>query len=270
MMAIDKIQVARQFSRAASRYHQVSEVQNKMVDHLLRLVPPESCAAKRIIDLGCGAGYLIQELASQYPNSDLYGLDIAAGMIEMSKNSLVQPSIAKSFAPKLIQADMESLPLASGSFDLLFSSAALQWTDSSKSLAEIYRILAPEGVAVLATFVEGTLAEWRSALDYAGMNGLHQLPTSRRLLEIAQSETFELVHSEQNHYRIEHQDVQSLLESTKQMGATNAQAARPKGLMGRGAYLNLVSALEAEFPDRNYQSSYMASFMVLRKRSESP
>lgn len=263
-LSIDKVQVARQFSRAAPGYSGASEVQNRMADQLLELVPDSLKTPSRIIDLGSGAGYLIEALIQRFPKTEIYGLDIASGMIETSKRYLAS-NAATQASPLFLQADMESLPLAESSFDLVFSNAALQWTDCQKSLAEIKRVLTPGGVAILATFVDGTLAEWRAALADVGLNALHQLPRAEHLSAIADSEGFDLTVNNCSTYQIDHLSAQKLLESTKRMGATNAHRLRSKGMLGRQTYLDLLSALEAQFPELDYTSTYQTNFLVLRK-----
>ena len=263
-LAIDKTQVARQFSRAASHYRQASEVQNRMADQLVDLIPATSKTPKRIIDLGCGAGYLLERLIQEFPGAELYGLDLAAGMIEASEGYLAVGKTARS-SPLFIQGDMESLPLVENSFDLVFSNAALQWTDCKKSLAEITRVLAPGGIAILATFVDGTLAEWRAALADVGLNALHQLPDAEYLSEIAASEGLDLAYNHCSTYQIDHLTARELLESTKRMGATNAHRQRSKGMLGRQTYLDLLTALETQFPELDYASTYQANYLVLRK-----
>ncbi|MBT5331139.1 MAG: methyltransferase domain-containing protein [Porticoccaceae bacterium] len=263
MMGVDKAQVARQFSRAAPRYQLASEVQNQMADYLLDMLPEGVDSPERVIDLGCGAGYMTKALARRHPLSHLIGLDIAAGMLAASQQYFGGSDFLCSHPPSWLQADMESLPLESDSVDLIYSNASLQWTDFEQSLAEIKRILAPGGKAILATFVQGTLAEWHSALGLAGHRGLHSLQTMDELLAALSRSGLNLVQSDRRSYQIEHTSAQSLLESTKRMGATNAQVSRRKGLMGRGFYTNLITAIESEFAEQKYQSTYVAAFMVL-------
>lgn len=263
-LGIDKIQVARQFSRAASQYSMASDVQNKMADRLLELVPDAPQTPNRIIDLGSGTGYLLEGLIQRFPRTEIYGLDIAEGMIKTSQGYLASSETTQC-SPLFIQGDMESLPLAGNSFDLVFSNATLQWTDCKKSFAEIKRILAPGGTAILATFVDGTLIEWRTALESVGLNALHQLPAAEELSAIAKSEGFDLDIDDCYSYQIDHLSAQALLESTKRMGATNAHRQRRKGMLGRQKYLDLLSALESQFPELDYASTYQTNYLVLRK-----
>ena len=266
-LAIDKSQVARQFSRAASRYQKVADVQNKMADRLLELIPLQARSAQNIIDLGCGTGYLTGMLVENYCDTNVSGLDIAEGMLAAADDHFRMSSLSLDAKPNLLCGDMESLPLASNSFDLVISNAALQWTDLGKSLAEISRVLVPDGVAVLSTFVEGTLAEWRSALAAASLNALHQLADVEHLMALAQRQGLQIIYSDCSAYQIDHLSARALLESTKRMGATNAYSQRRRGLMGRQHYLSLLSAIEAQFPGRDYRSTYQAGFLILSKPS---
>lgn len=264
-MGVDKVQVARQFSRAAPQYQLVSEVQNQMADYLLELSLEKSEAPKQIVDLGCGAGYLTRAVAEKFPQSSILGLDIAAGMLVASRQHFGKAGSLCGQSPSWVQADMESLPLQSNSIDLILSNASLQWTDFEQSLAEIKRALVPGGIAILATFVEGTLDEWRSALSITGLTGLHSLQSEEALLETVDRSGLSRVQFDRRSYQVEHSSAQSLLQSTKRMGATNAQVSRRKGLMGRGMYDKLIRAIDQEFAEQEYHSTYVAASLVLRK-----
>jgi|SaaInl5LU_22_DNA_1037371.scaffolds.fasta_scaffold28110_2 malonyl-CoA O-methyltransferase len=265
MLALDKSQVARQFSRAASGYQQVSDIQNRMADRLLDLVPEQLAPPSQVVDLGCGAGYLTGLLADRYVGSNILGLDIAEGMLKASGNYFRGRGLPKNDIPELVYGDMESLPLRSNVVDLVFSNAALQWTDCDQSLAEIFRILAPGGLAMLTTFIEGTLAEWQPCLNANGLDGVHQLQSMDDLISAAQCSGADLILSDTHTYQIGHNSAQAMLESTKRMGATNAQRERRQGLMGRQLYQNLIRGLEQEFLGREYYSTYQVGFLILKK-----
>ncbi len=265
MIAVDKVQVARQFSRAASVYPRASSVQNKMADRLMDFLPEEMDTTGTLLDLGCGTGYLTGQLCRRLPRARVYGLDIAPGMIEVARENFSAAQSALKFLPCFIEGDIEKLPFAGDSVSLVVSNAALQWTDLQKSLSEIQRVLEPGGVAALASFIDGTLGEWHSALGSLGLDSLHHMPSMGDFSIRAEQAGLVLMRCVTETYKVQHSSVVDLLQSTKQMGATNARPKRRQGLMGRQVYGQLVAALEAEFPTAEYCSSYQAGYILLEK-----
>ena len=90
----------------------------------------------KVIDLGCGSGDLTRQLADKLPNSHVTGLDSSPQMLDK----------AASFArPGLVfqQGDQSTL---TGEWDLIFSNAALQWSENHAELIPyLFDKLSPSG-----------------------------------------------------------------------------------------------------------------------------
>jgi len=90
----------------------------------------------KVVDLGCGTGELTQQLAAKLPGSDVTGLDSSPQMLKK----------AAAFArPGLVfeQGDQATL---TGQWDLIFSNAALQWSENHAELIPyLYDHLKPGG-----------------------------------------------------------------------------------------------------------------------------
>ena len=78
----------------------------------------------KVIDLGCGSGNLTRELADKLPNSHVTGLDSSPQMLEKAA-SLSTPNLV------FEQGDQSMLI---GKWDLIFSNAALQWSENHTEL----------------------------------------------------------------------------------------------------------------------------------------
>jgi trans-aconitate 2-methyltransferase len=90
----------------------------------------------KVIDLGCGTGELTRQLADALPNSDVTGLDSSPQMLEKA---------ASSASPNLHfeQGDQSQL---TGEWDLIFSNAALQWSENHAELiSHLYETLKTGG-----------------------------------------------------------------------------------------------------------------------------
>jgi trans-aconitate 2-methyltransferase len=91
-------------------------------DDLLALV--EVRPGLRVVDLGCGTGELTRRLAEHLPGSDVLGLDNSSSMLEKAA-ALTRPGLRFELAD---QAEIE------GAWDLIFSNAALHWSEDHPHL----------------------------------------------------------------------------------------------------------------------------------------
>ncbi len=99
---------------------------------------------RRVVDLGCGAGLDALYLAACHTGiGRILGIDLAPEMVARAAaaaNRMKAPKL------KFIASDLERLPLASGSADLVVANASLNLAaDKGRALEEIFRILEPGG-----------------------------------------------------------------------------------------------------------------------------
>ena len=87
----DKRQVAASFSRAATSYDAVAELQRMVGNALIERLPGELKPALWL-DLGCGTGHFSRVLGSRFPTGDGVALDIAEGMLVRKTSSPATPS----------------------------------------------------------------------------------------------------------------------------------------------------------------------------------
>lgn len=88
----------------------------------------------KVLDVGCGKGFLLYELTQAVPGLKVKGIDISEYAIENSKEEIRK---------ELEVADAASLPFEDNSFDLVISLNTihnLQCYDLDKALSEIERV----------------------------------------------------------------------------------------------------------------------------------
>ncbi len=116
------------------KYHQFQTERSAPFDDLLKMVDVRPNL--RVVDLGCGTGELTRRLADTLPNGDVLGLDASPQMLARSKE-FIRPGLRFELGN---QADLD------GEWDLIFSNAALQWSDNHEQLIPyLLNHLAPGG-----------------------------------------------------------------------------------------------------------------------------
>lgn len=158
---MDKLKVAKAFSKASLDYETLATLQKTVVGELVKnpITTLPSLGKNDIaIDIGSGTGYLSEELKSFYKDTCVYALDLAHAM----------SIISKKHATGSVNGDFENLPFKDNSTDLVTSSLAYQWAENiDNALSESYRILKPKGTIMFSTLTEGTLEELNISINKA-------------------------------------------------------------------------------------------------------
>lgn len=90
----------------------------------------------RVVDLGCGTGELTARLAEQLPGSDVLGIDASAEMLAQ----------AQLLAGPGLRFEQRAIEDVTGSWDIVFSHAALQWVEDHRALVpRVFGLVAPGG-----------------------------------------------------------------------------------------------------------------------------
>ena len=90
----------------------------------------------RVVDLGCGTGELTHQLAEALPNSEVTGIDASSQMLEK----------ARSYSTERLHFEQGDQVQLEGIWDLIFSNAALHWSENhSELIPTLFRRLAPGG-----------------------------------------------------------------------------------------------------------------------------
>ncbi len=114
-----------------------------------------------IIDLGCGPGLFLREISQRLRQATLYGYDVTQAMIEYAKRL----TFASSSAPfALHDVESQPVPLATDSVHLICMTSVLHVLDEPLPvLAEIRRLLTPQGIFMLHDWVRTPLQDYISS-----------------------------------------------------------------------------------------------------------
>ncbi len=107
---------------------------------LAALVPFESMTGKRVLEIGCGAGY--DAFSFIKAGADYTGIDVAAENIRRTKKHLAHFAMD----PDVRHANAEALDFSDATFDAVYSNGVLHHVDDTETaIAEIHRVLKPGG-----------------------------------------------------------------------------------------------------------------------------
>lgn len=244
----DKRRVRRSFERAARTYDAAAVLQHEVcrrMDERLDLIKLQPAT---ILDAGCGTGNALPLLRARYPQARIVALDLALTMLQQARGRTAT-SWLKSFfkqPPAGVCADIEQLPLASGSVDLVWSNLALQWmNDPSRAFGEFHRVLAPGGLLMFSTFGPDTLKELRAA--YSGVDRYSHVSRFIDLHDIGDllvQRGYGDPVMDMEPFTLTYSDVRALMHDLKAIGAHNATQDRPPGLTGRSRLAAVTGAYE--------------------------
>ncbi len=243
----DRVAVRRFFSRAASTYDAAAIVQTEAREELLRRLDYVTIEPRLVVDAGAGTGQASRALVRRYPRARVVALDVAFAMLGASRRR----AWWRRTAPfDRVCGDLERLPFADASVDLLFSNLALPWCDPDRALAEARRVLAPRGLLSLTTLGPDTLRELRAAWAQVDA-GAHVLPfvDMHDLGDALVRAGFVQPVLDVERRTLQYAEFADLVADLRATGSRNVLAARARGLTGRRKARAMRDAYERERRD---------------------
>lgn len=256
----EKALVRRSFERAAKSYDAAAVLQHEVCRRMDERLDLIKLAPGLVLDAGSGTGNALSALRARYPKARVVAFDLALTMLQQGRKSAVTPwwkSVLKQQVNEIC-GDVEQLPFANGSLDLVWSNLALQWVnDLEAAFGEFQRVLKPGGLLMFSTFGPDTLKELRAA--YSGVD--HYTHVSRfvdlhDIGDILVKRGFADPVMDMEPFTLTYSDVRSLMRDLKAIGAHNVTQDRPRGLTGRARLAALAAAYEPLRRDGKLPASY--------------
>lgn len=168
---INKTLIHDRFAKKLESYNENAKIQKRMAEILLSYV--ENKSPKKILEIGCGTGFL-SELVSKNLSFENF---IAVDIVEDCKTYIEQISNKIIFIPQDIE---EFLKENNDTFDLIISNASLQWVESFEdTIKTLKERLNPNGELVFSTFGNENFREIYhvigTTLKYYSLNELKEM-----------------------------------------------------------------------------------------------
>lgn len=245
MQPVNKQAVAQAFSRAATHYNQHADLQRRSGAALLALAPHRPGA--QLLDAGCGTGWFSQFWRQR--GHQVTALDLSAAMLQQARQQQA--------ADRYLLGDIDALPIASDSMDLVWSNLAVQWSSNLRAaLRQFVRVTRPGGAVLFSTLTAGSLQELHDAWRY-----LDTHPHANRFLTAAQIRAAcgDLnVRLQQQTITLYFPDALSAMRSLKGIGATHLHQGRDNTMLTRQRLAQLEQhwARDAQGCRLSYQLMY--------------
>ncbi|MCF6129151.1 bifunctional demethylmenaquinone methyltransferase/2-methoxy-6-polyprenyl-1,4-benzoquinol methylase UbiE [Flavobacterium sp. AS60] len=145
-----KEQVAQMFDNISGNYDGLNRVISLGIDMKWRKKVVALVAEKKpetILDIATGTGDLVIMMSTTSAKK-IIGLDISAGMLEVGKQKIEAKKLSNKI--EMVLGDSENMPYPDNYFDAITVSFGIRnFENLEKGLAEIYRVLKPNGIFVI-------------------------------------------------------------------------------------------------------------------------
>ncbi|GAN68865.1 dethiobiotin synthase [Acetobacter orleanensis] len=163
---------------AAEGYDAAAVLQRVAAHRLFEIVTARLAGRipRRILEIGCGTGFLTEMLRAAWPEAELIATDIAPRMLERAR---ARVGVGVQFC--VMDAAQPVLP---GTFDLICGNLVFQWLPEPEAVLQtLAEKLSAGGVVALSTVLEGTFEEWRAACTAEGFEAATPDYPSIRIVE---------------------------------------------------------------------------------------
>ncbi len=133
-----------------------------------------------ILDVGCGTGFPLFELANAHgPSCQVTGIDVWAEALDRAREKLRIQGLSN---VTIIEADAAEMPFDDAQFDLITCNLGLNnFADPAAVLAECFRVAKPDGRAVFTTNIQGHMRQFYTYFGTTLMEMGNNLEYQKRL-----------------------------------------------------------------------------------------
>lgn len=178
---INKTLIHDRFAKKLESYNENAKIQKRMAERLISFI--ESKHPKKILEIGCGTGFLTKLISDKFNFEKFVTIDIVEDCKTYVEN--INTNI------QFIVADVEEfIKVNNEKYDLIISNASLQWVnDFENVINSLKNSLNPNGELIFSTFGTENFREiyhiTGASLEYFSVNELQiQFPQANIYPEI--------------------------------------------------------------------------------------
>jgi len=128
-------------------FRQLDDYRYDKLNYLPRIVDFSAFQGKKVLEVGCGAGIDLVRFACA--GAVVTGIDLSKNAIDLAQKNIEQNGLIAD----LYVMNGEVMQFHDNSFDVVYAHGVLQYTaDTHKMISEIYRVLKPDGEAILMVY----------------------------------------------------------------------------------------------------------------------
>jgi SAM-dependent methyltransferase len=136
------------------------------------LLEGSNIAGCSVLDIGCGLGAVDELLITRHGARAVLGVDVDPGLLATMTQRIERAGLSAQITSRCVEPG--PLPLAAGSFDVVFSKDAIvQIPDKAALFADAYRLLRPGGSLIVSDWLRGGRGAYSAEmLEYFRLEGI--------------------------------------------------------------------------------------------------
>ncbi len=254
---IDRTAARRASDRAAASYDAHAALQQEVESRLFERLDYFDVQPRRVIDLGCGTGSGSQALARRFPEATVLALDWAPAMLARHRHRPQGDAVALP-----VCADMQAMPVAARSVDLVFSSLAVHSSpDEAALFAGVRRVLRPGGLFIFSSFGPDTLYELRTAWSRVDEHAhVHRFADMHDVGDALVRAGFRDPVMDAETLVLAYREPLAVMRDLKGIGDVNAASSRARGLTTPGKLARVAAEYRAFERDGRFPARFEVVF----------